>query len=102
MEITKEHNFSQDEAKSRIELLLAYWKDKYGLAYTWTDQKATVNGKVKGIEFDGSLEVESARVCADIDVGFLAEKLGGRQYVEHKVDTYLDAAKDLDALSRLD
>jgi len=102
MEISKEHGFSQEEAKSRIELLLAYWKEKYGLSYTWTEQKATVNGKVKGIEFDGSLEVGDARVFADIDVGFLAEKLGGRQYVEHKVDTYLDASTDVDALSRLD
>ena len=102
MEISKTHSFSRDEAKSRIDLLLTYWKEKYGLTYAWVEDKATVNGKVKGIEFDGSLAVEDERVFADIDVGFLAEKLGGRQYVEHKVDTYLDAATNVDALSKLD
>ena len=52
----------------------------------------------KGIKSSGRISVDGARVLADIKAGFLAEKLGARKYVEHKVDDYLTADNSLDAL----
>ena len=42
--------------------------------------------------------MEAQRLTADIDAGFLAERLGGKAYVEGKVNEYLDPKQTLEQL----
>jgi len=98
MKIDRAHAFTQDEALARLQALTDYWKKKYGVDSRWTGTTATINGKVKAVSFKGTVKVEAQRILADIDAGFLAERLGGKAYVEGKVNEYLDPKHTLEAL----
>ncbi len=98
MKITKPHNFSADEAAARLQALTSYWDTRYGTRTSWAGTRATIKGKVKGIKFDGNFSVTESNLSADVKVGFLAEKMGGRGYVEHKLEQYLDPNTPLDGL----
>ena len=98
MKIDRAHAFTQDEALARLQALTDYWKKKYGVDSRWNGATATINGKVKAVSFKGTVKVEAQRLLADIDAGFLAEKLGGKAYVEGKVNEYLDPKQTLEQL----
>ncbi len=83
-------DFSQAEALERLQALTEYWVAKHGLSASWNGSEGQVSGKVKGVKFSGVLKVGDGAVTADVKAGFLAEKLGGRQYVEGKIADYLD------------
>ena len=98
MKLDKPHSFTQEEAVARIKALTTYWDTRYGTRTTWTDSDAHIKGKVKGISFDGKFSVNNQRLLADVKVGFLAEKIGGKAYVERKLDDYLRPTTTLEAL----
>lgn len=98
MQFDKPHGFSQEEALARLQALGDYWSAKYGVEISWSGNTGRVKGKVKGVKFEGSMTVTGGRLTADIKAGFLAEKLGGKQYVESKLDDYLSPANTLEAL----
>jgi hypothetical protein len=98
MKIDRAHGFSQEEALARLQALTDYWKKKYGVESRWAASTATINGKVKAVSFKGTVKVDGQRLLADIDAGFLAEKLGGKAYVEGKLAEYLDPKHTLEAL----
>jgi hypothetical protein len=50
------------------------------------------------VKFEGRVRVGDGRLVADVKAGFLAEKLGGRQYVERKLEDYLDPKRSLEEL----
>ncbi|MEM9068678.1 MAG: polyhydroxyalkanoic acid system family protein [Myxococcota bacterium] len=81
------------EALERMLALSAYWDRKYGVRMNWEGSTATLDGRTKGVKYKGIVKVGAGRVYAEIDAGFLAEKLGGRKYVEKKVRQYLDPQK---------
>ncbi len=98
MKISKPHSFSAEDAVARLRALTSYWDTRYGTRTTWTGNTARIVGKVKGIKFDGKFSVTDSNLSADVKVGFLAEKMGGRGYVENKLEQYLDpntAVEDL-------
>ena len=49
------------------------------------------------VTFDAGSD-EAGEVRAEVQVGWLADKLGGPAYVERKVDEYLDPATSLASL----
>lgn len=98
MKISKPHNFSADDAAARIRALTSYWDSRYGTRTTWAGTTATITGKVKGIKFNGNFAVSDSTLDANVKVGFLAEKMGGRGYVEHKLEQYLDPSTPTDKL----
>ncbi len=98
MKIDRPHSFNKDEALGRIKALTDYWHNKHGIRTDWQGDSARVKGKVRGISFDGTFTVFDQQLKADVKVGFLAEKLGGRDYVERKLADYLDANNSLEAL----
>ncbi len=98
MKIDRPHSFSKDEALGRIKALTDYWHNKHGIRTDWQGDSARVKGKVRGISFDGTFTVLDQQLKADVKVGFLAERLGGRDYVERKLADYLDANNSLEAL----
>ena len=98
MVLDRQHNFEYEEALDRVRALTTYWHVKYGVQSRWNDATASVEGKVKGVKFKGNIRVEPKRIFADIKAGLLAEKLGGRKYVEDKLVEYLDPQISLESL----
>ncbi|MCA9535969.1 MAG: polyhydroxyalkanoic acid system family protein [Myxococcales bacterium] len=98
MHLERRYTCPDDEALTRLHALTDYWHRKHGLTATWTGSACHVHGKVKGVKFDARVNVSNSLVRADVDAGFLAEKLGGRKYVEGKLDDYLDPARSVDEL----
>ena len=98
MNVEKPHSFSQDEATARLRALTDYWDTRYGTRTEWNGGRARITGKVRGISFDGTFSVDDKRLFAEVKVGFLAEKIGGRAYVERKLTDYLDPANSLESL----
>lgn len=98
MKLERNHGFSDEEAIARVRALTDYWDTRHGTRTVWQTNSARINGKVKGISFDGSFRFEGGRLLADVKVGFLAEKIGGRAYVERKLDDYLNPANSLESL----
>jgi hypothetical protein len=98
MKMEKMHRFSQEEAQARVQALTDYWDTRYNTQTIWTGNRATINGKVKGISFEGSFSIESDRLVADVKVGWLAEKIGGKAYVERKLMDYLSPGVTLEEL----
>ena len=86
------------EVLERLKALTDYWNKKYGIAGTWSGNTLRLKGKMMGVSFDGTVAVGEGRLDANVDAGFLAEKLGGKKYVEGKLDAYLDPARTLEAL----
>ena len=76
----------------RAKALTGYWSAKYGVKTEWSGSTGRVSGKVRGVKFNGTVRIEAGRVSADIKAGFLAEKLGGKKYVEGKIEDYLNPA----------
>jgi hypothetical protein len=95
MKIDRSHAFSQEEALERLQALTDYWSAKYGVKIEWKGSTGRVSGKVRGVMFDGTMQVDADRLWADIKTGFLAEKLGGKKYVASKLDDYLDPSHAL-------
>jgi hypothetical protein len=98
MRLERKHRFTDDEALSRLRALTDYWGARYGVQTDWTGSKARISGKVRGVSFDGTIDVSGGAMVADMKAGFLAEKLGAKGYVERKLDDYLDPAKPLESL----
>lgn len=101
MKLERNHSFGADEGLARLQALTSYWTKKYGVQINWNGNRARIDGKVKGVKFNGTVTVEEGRVLADIQAGFLAEKLGGRAYVEHKLESYLDPNQSIEQLRAL-
>ena len=98
MKLSKSHSFSLQEATDRVKALTAYWDSRYGSHTDWSGNSAKVSGKVKGIKFNGTFTINDRELRAEVKVGFLAEKMGGKQYVEKKLADYLDPSVTLEAL----
>ena len=98
MRLDKPHSFSLDEALARTKALTDYWSRKYGVKSGWNGASGRISGRVKGLKFDGKIEVDEQRVVAEVDVGILARKLGAPRYVEGKLDDYLDPRHTLESL----
>jgi hypothetical protein len=98
MNLDRPYDFDDDEARTRLRALTDYWHARHGIACTWTEDEVTLSGRVKGVKFEGRVQIGDRRVKAEVKAGFLAEKLGGRQYVQRKLDDYLDPANTIEAL----
>ena len=98
MKIQQPHSLSQEEATERMKSLTLYWDTKYGTRTTWDQHTAHIKGRVRGIKFDGTFRVEQHQLFGDIKVGFLAERIGGRGYVERKLQQYFDPNTSLETL----
>ena len=99
MKLERRYALSEDDALARAHALTDYWAKKHGVRVEWRgDGEVRLSGRVMGVKFDGVVHLGGGCIRAEMDAGFLAEKLGGRAYVERKLDDYLDPAKTLDEL----
>jgi hypothetical protein len=98
MKFERRTALSASEVTDRLKALTDYWEKKYGIGSTWSGSSVRIKGKMMGVSFDGQVRVGDGRIDADVDAGFLAEKLGGKKYVEGKLDAYLDPSATVEAL----
>jgi len=100
MRIERRHSFPVDEARQRVQAMTDYWRNRYGINIDWSGNTGRSKGRVKGISFDAQIVVAEKLILCEADVGFLAERLGARAYIERKLDDYLDPQKPVASLPR--
>ncbi|MFO0596127.1 MAG: polyhydroxyalkanoic acid system family protein [Myxococcaceae bacterium] len=87
-----------EDAKKRVEALLAYWKRKYNVASEWAGAAATMKGKAMGVSIDGKLAVEGHRIAGEAaDPGMLLRGQA-QKYLQRKFSEYLDPKKSLEQI----
>jgi 3-methyladenine DNA glycosylase/8-oxoguanine DNA glycosylase len=91
-------SISQREAVERVRALTDYWAAQYGTTTEWVDTRGTISGRVLGLSFQARFQVEPRRMLGELEVSFLAVKMGGRQYLKRKLDHYLDPDNSLEDL----
>ncbi len=89
-----------DDAKKRVEALLAYWGRKYGVKSAWNGVKAVMSGSAMGVAIDGNLEVLPTKLSGEAaDPGFLLRGQA-QKYLTRKFGEYLDPKKTLADITR--
>ena len=91
MEIVFPYSLSDDDARSRLQLLGRYLTNRHGIQVTWLDDaRAHFNGKYLVVKIDGELTLGSghARFKGE-DPGFLWRNRA-KDYIEKKLAKYLD------------
>lgn len=89
------HTLAKGEAKQRVEKLLGYWSNKYGVSAHWSGDSAKLSGKVMGISLSADLEVREGKVDGEAtDPGFLFRDKA-KKYLTEKFARYLDPKKSL-------
>jgi putative polyhydroxyalkanoate system protein len=101
MKLELSHSLSRDEAKRRIEKLAQYWSQQYGVTANWNGDSVKLNGKVKGIAFDATVQIADKVVHAEgTDPGFLI-RAAATAYLKQKLADYLDPKKTDADLAKL-
>ena len=67
MKFDVNHSLSKDQARERVQKLMTYWGDKYGVKSEWNGDQASVLGKVMGINLEANFEVRDGQVSGDVD-----------------------------------
>jgi hypothetical protein len=91
-------SLSIDDAKKRVEALLAYWSRKYGIESAWDGMKATMKGKAMGVSIDGKLEVLGNKISGEAADPGLLLRGQAQKYLTRKFAEYLDPTKSLEEL----
>lgn len=99
MEIDFPYSLSDQDAKSRLDILGQYLANKHGIKVAWLDtNRAKFTGKYLVVKIDGELSLGNghARFKGE-DPGFLWRNRA-KDYIQGKLEKYLDpknAASDL-------
>jgi len=97
-----EHRFPmpKDDARARLQALGEYLHNKHGLSVSWSGDSASVSGRYLVVSIEGTMTVAEGIVrFSGKDPGFLFRSKA-KEYLEHKLRTYLDPAKTLEQLPR--
>lgn len=99
MEIDFQYVLSDQDAKSRLEILGQYLKNRHGINVTWVDDsRARFSGKYLLVKIEGELSLGNSRAqFKGEDPGFLL-RARAKDYIQGKLAKYLDpkvAAADL-------
>lgn len=90
--------FDDAEARARLEALADYWSEKHGVHTEWSGARGRLVGRKLGVKYDASFEIGDGAVLVEATFGFLADKLGGPDYVRRKLADYLDPKNSLESL----
>ena len=89
-----------EDAKKRVEALLAYWNKNYGVTSAWTGLSATMKGKAMGVTIDGKLAVEASRIAGEANDPGMLLRGQAKKYLERKFAQYLDPSRTLEQLMK--
>ena len=91
---------SKDDARARLHALGEYLHNKHGLSVSWSGDTAQVSGRYLVVAIEGALSVgDGVAKFNGKDPGFLWRGKA-KEYLEHKLRTYLDPSRPLDQLPR--
>ena len=96
MEIDFPYALSDQDARSRLELLGAYLANRHGIRVTWLEEgRARFSGKYLVVKIDGELTLGNGHAqFRGEDPGFLWRNKA-KDYIKGKLATYLDPAKTM-------
>jgi hypothetical protein len=91
VEIDFQYSLSDDDARSRLELLGKYLANRHGIKVTWLEpQRARFNGKYLVVKIEGELTVGKGHAqFKGEDPGFLWRNRA-KDYIHGKLAKYLD------------
>lgn len=91
MEIDFQYTLSDEDARSRLEILGQYLINKHGIQVTWLERtRARFSGKYLVVKIDGELTVGNGRAqFRGEDPGFLWRNRA-KDYIQGKLAKYLD------------
>ena len=91
MEIDFPYALSDDDARSRLEILGQYLGNKHGIRVTWVDEtRARFSGKYLVVKIDGELTLGNGQAqFRGEDPGFLWRNRA-KEYIQKKLAKYLD------------
>ncbi len=98
MRFERQYALEDDDVVARLRALTDYWKARHGIDSEWDGGEVRLRGRKMGVKYDAKVIIGGGVVRADVEAGFLAEKLGAPAYVERKVADYLDPANSLASL----
>jgi hypothetical protein len=99
MEINFPYELSDQDARSRLDVLGKYLASKHGIQVTWPEpSKARFSGKYLVVRIEGELTIGNghARFRGE-DPGFLWRGRA-KEYIQGKLATYLDPKTAIDQL----
>ncbi|MGN6104420.1 MAG: polyhydroxyalkanoic acid system family protein [Kofleriaceae bacterium] len=99
MEIDFQYALSDEDARSRLEVLGQYLGNKHGIKVTWLDgARARFSGKYLVVKIDGELTVKNGQAqFRGEDPGFLW-RARAKDYIQGKLAKYLDPKAELSQL----
>jgi hypothetical protein len=99
MEIDFQYALSDQDAKTRLEVLGRYLQNRHGIKVTWQDEKkAKFSGKYLMVKIEGELAVGNSRaIFKGEDPGFLL-RARAKDYIQGKLAKYLDPKTALENL----
>jgi len=98
MQFERHYELDDTEVLHRLQALTDYWQAKHGIVGIWTGRSLLLKGRKMGVKYNARVTVGGGTIVAEVEAGFLAEKLGAPAYVERKVDDYLDPSNTLRSL----
>ncbi len=95
MEIDFQYEMTDEQARSRLELLGSYLANRHGIKVTWLDsQRAKFSGKYLVVRIEGELTMNAGKGSfKGEDPGFLWRGKA-KDYIEKKLAKYLDPKED--------
>jgi hypothetical protein len=99
MEIDYKYELSDQDARSRLDILGKYLANKHGIQVTWNEpSKARFSGKYLVVKIEGELSLGNglAKFRGE-DPGFLWRGKA-KSYIQEKLATYLDPRTPADQL----
>ena len=99
MEIDFPYELSDQDARSRLDVLSKYLASKHGIQVTWPDPtKARFSGKYLVVRIEGELTLGNGRArFRGEDPGFLWRGRA-KEYIQGKLAKYLDPKNAIDQL----
>jgi hypothetical protein len=83
------HPFTRQDARTRMQLMLDYWAERFGVKSRWEGDSAFVAGRVMGVPFHARLRLGDGMVDGQAsDPGFFLRG-AAYDYVSKKLRKYL-------------
>lgn len=98
MKLERRYDLSDDDVRVRLRALSDYWVKKHGIDIRWEGDTIHLAGNKLGVKFSGAVTLGGGKISADVEANWMAKKLGALDYVERKLDHYLDPRMSLETL----